>query len=244
MKHLIVSLHDFHPASLPAIREQIDFLTPLGVSNFSILVTPHFHHRKNIREDAPARSYLDTRLAAGDDLAIHGYYHDRVGVGDDSFFWTKIYTANEAEFFDLGDGEVRHRLTRALALWEECNWPAAGFIAPAWLMPEAQDAILKRLNFTYTVRLKHIKNLRTATTTKTQSLCYSTRAPWRRDVSLRWNKYLSAHLLKTNNVIRLSLHPNDLSFDPLKAQIRHITETALAAGYQPTTYAKFVKTEA
>ena len=241
MKHLIVSLHDFHPGSHLAIREQIEFLTPLGVKNFSILVVPHFHHQKLLKDSASSLAYLDERHAANDDLVVHGYYHDRVGQGGGSFFWTKLYTANEAEFLDLSDGEVRHRLTRALTLWEEHGWRADGFIAPAWLMPEAQDVILKRMNFTYTTRLKYFQNLRTLRMTATQSLCYSTRAKWRRDVSLLWNKWLFARLRKTKEVIRLSLHPNDLKFEPIKSQIRDIVENALANGYEPITYATYAK---
>jgi predicted deacetylase len=243
MKHLIVSLHDFHPGSHQAIKNQIDTLTDWGVRNFSILVVPHFHHQKQLKDHAVSLAYLGERQAANDDLVVHGYYHDRVGQGGGSFFWTKLYTANEAEFLDLSDGEVRHRLTRALALWEEQGWKPEGFIAPAWLMPEEQDVILKRMNFTYTTRLKYFQNLRTLKITATQSLCYSTRAKWRRDVSLCWNKWLFARLLKSRDVIRLSLHPHDLQFEPIKLQIRNIVENALADGYEPITYAAYAKSQ-
>ncbi|MDR0534349.1 MAG: polysaccharide deacetylase family protein [Verrucomicrobiales bacterium] len=241
MKHLIVSLHDYHPGSHAAIKEQIETLNIWGVKNVSILVVPHYHHQKATKDSASSLAYLGERQAANDDLVVHGYYHDRVGQGSGSFFWTKLYTANEAEFLDLSDGEVRHRLTRALTLWEEQGWKPEGFIAPAWLMPEEQDVILKRMNFTYTTRLKYFQNLRNLQKTETQSLCYSTRAKWRRDVSLRWNKWLFARLLKTKDVIRLSLHPNDLKFEPIKLQIQDIVETALTEGYQPLTYAAYAK---
>ncbi|MDR1191898.1 MAG: polysaccharide deacetylase family protein [Verrucomicrobiales bacterium] len=243
MKHLIVSLHDFHPGTHAAVKEQIDTLTVWGVRNFSILVVPHFHHQKMLKDNAAALAYLGGRHAVGDDLVIHGYYHDRVGQGGGSFFWTKLYSANEAEFLDLSDGEVRHRLTRALTLWEENGWRADGFIAPAWLMPEEQDLILKRMNFTYTTRLKYWQNLRTLKVTATQSLCYSTRARWRRALSLRWNQWLFARLLKTKDVIRLSLHPRDLQFEAIRQQIHGIVETALTKGYQPITYAAYSKAE-
>jgi predicted deacetylase len=241
MKHLIISLHDCHPGSLTAIRGQIDFLTPLGVRNFSILAVPHFHHQRALRHDPATLAVLGERHAAGDDIVIHGYYHDRAGMGGGSWFWTKIYTAGEAEFLDLSDGEARHRLTRALTVWEDQDWRPDGFIAPAWLMPEEQDVILKRMNFTYTTRLKYFQNLRTLQKTETQSLCYSTRAAWRRAVSLRWNKWLFARLLKTRDVIRLSLHPHDLEFEPIQRQIREIVENALASGHQPITYAAYAK---
>ncbi|MDR1305436.1 MAG: polysaccharide deacetylase family protein [Verrucomicrobiales bacterium] len=238
-KYLIVSLHDYHPGTHAAVREQVATLTAWGVRNFSILAVPHFHHQQSLRASPPSLAWLGERQAAGDDLVIHGYYHDLVGQGGGAFFWNKLYTAGEAEFHDLSAGEARHRLTRALTLWEEHGWRATGFIAPAWLLPEAQDELLRRLNFTYTTRLQYFLQLRTRRVTPTQSLCYSTRAAWRRAVSLRWNRWLFARLRQTRAVIRLSLHPRDLHFAPLKAQIRGLVETALTEGYQPVTYAAY-----
>lgn len=234
-KSLIISLHDFHPGSKNLIAEQVDFLGGLGVKNFSILVVPCYHHGKRTKESPASIDFLQQRHEAGDDLVLHGYYHDRSGMAEGNLFFTRFYTENEAECLDLSDGELSHRLELGRQFWNERGWPLHGFIAPAWLLPRHQDAVLKRQGFEYTTRLGHISLVQKGLIRKSQSLCYSTRSAWRRTLSLTWNPVLFSRLRKTDTV-RLSLHPNDLTFPQVRLQIKEIVEMALAEGYQPLTY--------
>ncbi len=238
MKHLIVSLHDFHPGSREAISDQVDFLKAIGVSCFSVLVVPKYHMQKHITDDKASLKYLDKRYAAGDEMVVHGYYHYVKDPRLGHLFWNRIYTNKESEFFDISDGEVRHRIDQGLQIWEKMGWQAKGFIPPAWLMPDKQNHILKKMGFTYTNRLKTITLLQKKKETETQSLCYSSRAAWRRALSLSWNQALF-NRLKKGEIIRLSLHPDDLKYPQLKQQIGEITEMALAQGYSPITYARY-----
>ena len=72
-----------------------------------------------------------------------------------------------------------------------------------------------------------------------QSLCYSTRAGWRRFASALWNKYLYGRLRDTD-LVRLSLHPRDLEFPLMRRQIDQILRASLKRGFQPTTYGDYV----
>jgi uncharacterized protein len=240
MKSFIVSLHDFHPGSRELISAQVDLLQQWGVKNCSILVIPHYHHGKRTRDDQKSLDYLNQRHQAGDDLVLHGYYHDRSGNKGGSYFLTQLYTANEAEFLDLSDGEMRHRIELGRKLWEEQGWPLHGFIAPGWLMPGEQDKLLKRLGFDYTTRLGRFTQLQKNRQHNSQSLCYSTRAAWRRGLSAFWNPALFWHLRRTET-IRLSLHPNDFTWPALKLQIQETVEMALAEGFEPITYRDYAK---
>jgi hypothetical protein len=237
-KRLIVSLHDFHPGSREAIAEQVDFLGNLGVSCFSILVVPKYHMQKDIMDDKLSLKYLDERYAAGDEMVLHGYYHYVKDLRLAHLFWNRIYTNQESEFFDISDGEVRHRVDLGLQIWDKMGWAAKGFIPPAWLMPVKQNNILRNLGFTYTNRLKTITLLQKKKTFETQSLCYSARAAWRRALSLSWNQALFNRLKKADT-IRLSLHPDDLKYPELKQQIGEIAEMALAQDFRPITYARY-----
>lgn len=239
MKHLVVSLHDCHPGSRHQIEGQIEALEALGVSNFSILVVPQWHFGRATRHDAATLALLRRRLAAGDDLVLHGYYHLRRGGWND-LFWTRIYTNNECEFLDLSEGEAGHRIEMGRRLWEDEGWPLHGFIAPGWLMPTAQNALLRRLGFLYTVRLRTFEFLPKPRVTESQSLCYSTRAGWRRTASHLWNPVLYRRL-RGNNLLRLSLHPRDLEFADLRQQILELVQMALADGYRPVTYAAYAQ---
>jgi uncharacterized protein len=240
VKHLVVSLHDFHPGSRSLIEDQIRQLSGLGVGCFSILVVPHFHHGKPTAGDAASVDFLEERNAAGDDLVLHGYYHQQQGHDLKTLYWSTLYTSGECEFLDLGDGEASHRIEQGRKLWDERGWPLHGFIAPAWLMPEKQDHLLRRLGFLYTTRLKSFKVLPKSSVTDSQSLCYSTRAWWRRTGSYYWNPVLFARL-RGKPLLRLSLHPRDLEYPDLRQQIREIVQMALADGYQPITYAAYAQ---
>jgi uncharacterized protein len=240
MKSLIVSLHDFHPGSKDLIADQVKTLKEWGLEKNSILVIPHYHHGQQTCHDAQSVAYLQQRYQAGDDLVLHGYYHDRSGHQEGSYFLTKLYTANEAEFLDLSDGEMAHRIKLGRRLWDEQGWKLHGFIAPGWLMPVAQDRLLRELDFDYTTRLSTFTQLQKKRQSKTQSLCYSTRAAWRRSLSSFWNPALFWSLRRTDTV-RLSLHPNDFSWPSLKLQIQEIVEMALAEGFEPITYRDYAK---
>ena len=73
--------------------------------------------------------------------------------------------------------------------------------------------LLAELGFAYTNRLRDIVPLGRGDLAPiaSQSLCYSTRAGWRRLASALWNKQLFGKLRETN-LVRLSLHPRDLEF--------------------------------
>jgi predicted deacetylase len=237
-KHLIVSLHDLHPGSLEAVRDQVAFCAGLGAGRFSILAVPRFHHGPGLEDDRATLSWLDERSAAGDDLVLHGFYHDRADRSGGSWFHTRIYTANEAEFLDLPEGEMERRLDEGMALWSRRGWGLRGFIAPAWLMPPSVDRALAARGFAYTTRLKGIHHLRDGRFTASQSLCYSTRSWWRVPVSLGWNRWLSGRLRSTR-LIRLSLHPRDLEHVTIRKQVGRILEMALAEGFEPVSYADY-----
>lgn len=239
-RYLIVSLHDLHPGSLEVVSKQINFCHKKGVTRFSILAIPHYHHGKKLVDDRNALHWLNQRAQIGDDIILHGYAHDRKGLKSGSLYYTRLYTANEAEFLALSDAELRHRLHLGMEIWEKHNWPLHGFIAPAWLLPKKQDRILKELGFTYTTRLKIIHNLKKNQFTETQSLCYSTRAKWRVAASLIWNRWLFNKLRKTK-IIRLGLHPSDFYHPAIIQQIGDIIEIALAEGFKPVSYSEYVQ---
>jgi hypothetical protein len=239
MKTLIVSLHDAHPQSRSYIEEQIKCLNDWGVNNTSILVVPEFHHEKSISDDVGFVSWITGRQFSGDDIVLHGYYHDRVGLPDDSYFWTKIYSNNEAEFYNLSMKQAQERWQRGMNLWHRYSWKPNGFIAPGWLMEDLHDSQLKSLGFKYTVRLKSIHALQTGELTQTQSLCFSTRAPWRVATSLMWNRYLHKKLLDLP-VARLSLHPQDFLFPSVKGLVECLVKGFLDKGYVSKTYAQYV----
>jgi predicted deacetylase len=243
-KSLIVSLHDAHPGSHAAIAEQIAFLAQYGIDRGSILVVPEFHHCGSVLQDKAFCEAITTWQERGHEIVLHGYFHDRQESPPDklsTLFWTRLYTNREAEFLDLPDATARLRLERGRSLFASQGWRVRGFVAPAWLMAPNLIGLLAELGFAYTTRLREIIPLSPGVNqpAASQSLCYSTRAAWRRLGSAVWNKRLYGRLRDTN-LIRLSLHPRDLEFPLLRRQIDQILRASLKRGFQPTTYGDYV----
>jgi predicted deacetylase len=243
-KSLIVSLHDAHPGSRAQIAEQVAFLAAYGVTCSSILVVPEFHHGASAGGDAAFRDAVSGWQSAGHEIVLHGYYHDRAESPRETLknlFWTRLYTNREAEFLDLPRETAQERLQRGRKLFEALGWRADGFVAPAWLMAEGLPNLLAEMGFAYTTRLTEIIPLLPGTNrvTSSQSLCYSTRAAWRRLASALWNKNLFGRLRETN-LVRLSLHPRDLEFPLMRRQIDQVLRASLKRGFEPTTYRDYV----
>ena len=243
-KALIVSLHDAHPGSRAQIEEQVAFLANYGVTCSSILVVPEFHHGGSAAQDTAFCEAVSSWQTKGHEIVLHGYYHDRQESPRENLatlFWTRLYTNQEAEFLDLSRETARERLDRGRALFAAQGWRTTGFVAPAWLMAEGLPNLLAEMGFAYTTRLREIIPLLPGEhrLTTSQSLCYSTRAAWRRFASGVWNKYLYGRLRETN-LVRLSLHPRDLEFRLMRRQIDQILRACFRHGFQPTTYGDYV----
>jgi predicted deacetylase len=241
---LIVSLHDAHPGSHTAIAEQIALLAGYGITRSSILVVPEFHHEGSVTRDSAFCDAVSAWQTAGHEIVLHGYFHDRKESPRETLstlFWTRLYTNREAEFLDLPLDLARQRLEQGRALFESLGWRATGFVAPAWLMAEGLPNLLAEMKFSYTTRVGEIIPLLPGTNrvVSSQSLCYSTRAAWRRVASGVWNKQLFGRLRETN-LIRLSLHPHDLEFPLMRRQIDQILRASLKRGFEPTTYGDYV----
>ena len=243
-KSLIVSLHDAHPGSHAQIAEQVAFLAGYGIKRSSILVVPEFHHGGSLLQDKTFCEIVSGWQAQGHEIVLHGYFHDRRESPAENLstvFWTRLYTSREAEFLDLPRETARLRLERGRALFESLGWRATGFVAPAWLMAGGLANLLAEMGFAYTTRVGEIIPLLPGLNRvkSSQSLCYSTRAAWRRFASGVWNKYLYGRLRETD-LVRLSLHPRDLEFPLIRRQIDQILRASLKRGFQPTTYGEYV----
>ena len=237
---LVVSLHDVHPGSHAAIAAQREALTAWGVPRRSLLVVPRFHHGPGCDEPAFAAAVREWE-GEGDEVVLHGFHHDRLGRKDalGSLFWTRLYTNREAEFLDLNAAEAAALIAEGRALFAASGFRSPdGFIAPAWLMgPEVLPA-LRDAGFLHTTTLREFLPLRRGGSVPSQSLCWSTRAAWRRAVSLLWNRWLFSRSME-NRLLRISFHPDDLLHVTIRKQIERIVKTALDRGFEPVTYSDY-----
>jgi predicted deacetylase len=236
-RSLVVSLHDVSPHTHTECAAILDELRALGVPQTSLLVIPDHHHKGHMLADAQFATWLREQAAAGHEVVVHGYYHQRARRGDESLqakLTTRFYTADEGEFYDLDRAAATALVTKARAEFTQLGVDTAGFIAPAWLLSTEAENALRDLTCEYTTRLASVLDLRTGRTFDSQSLVWSVRSGWRRQMSLAWNALLFRRLGQ-NPLLRVSIHPVDLRHAKIWQQIRELITRALA-DREPLTY--------
>ena len=139
-------------------------------------------------------SWLRNLEAAGNEIVIHGYFHERPARERESFLEklvTQSYTQSEGEFYDLGYDEAFRRIKTARDEFLAGGLKPRGFVAPAWLLSSEGERAARDAEMEYTTRLRTVRDLRSGEIFPARSLVYSVRNTWRRAVSLAWNAALA-----------------------------------------------------
>ncbi len=241
MKHLVVSIHDVSPLTQETTAQILDDLHALGVPHMSLLVVPDHHHRVHFLHQPDFCKWLTAQSHDGHEAVIHGYFHQRArrhGESSRSKFITRFYTADEGEFYDIDEVQARELVKKARYEFAQIGLHPSGFIAPAWLLSVAAERALHALGIDYTTRLATILDLKNSRTHRSQSLVWSVRSRWRRSVSLAWNASLFERL-RTNPLMRVSIHPTDLQHAKIWLQVRTLISRALEER-APITYQNWI----
>lgn len=237
-RSLVVSIHDVSPLTRQVTQTILERLNDFGVKRTSLLVIPDHHGKGHFLDDKGFCAWLLEKVQAGHEPVIHGYRHLRARKNAEGLraqLTTRIYTADEGEFYDMEESVAHRTVARARSEFQSLGLEPTGFIAPAWLLSQPAERALCRIGLQYTVRLGSVLNLQTGEQWASQSLVYSTRAAWRRSASLLWNSCLN-RCLQQNSLIRLSIHPPDFHYRPIWAQIERFIHEALLANRLMNTY--------
>src|SRR4051812_17730170 len=101
---LVVSVHDVSPRTREASAVILGELADQGVPHCSLLVIPDHHHRGHFLGEADFCAWLQEQSQRGHEIVMHGYFHQRSRRGNESTrtkFTTRLYTADEGEFYDI-----------------------------------------------------------------------------------------------------------------------------------------------
>ena len=212
-------------------------LDALGVRATSMLVIPDHHHHGHLLDDAVFCEWLRERVHDEHEAIIHGYFHQRArrdGETPVAKAMTRIYTADEGEFYDIDRATARDLVTKAREEFRSLGLDPHGFIAPAWLLGAEAEAALRELAIEYTTLLGSVVDFKRDTSHASQSLVWSVRSAWRRSVSRWWNVFLFRRLA-ANPLMRISIHPVDIVHPAIWRQIRALIARALT-DRKPLTY--------
>ncbi len=224
-----VVLHDVSPSQWPLYRPLVEASDRLDLP-LTLLVVPDFHRRDRVDRAPDFLAAMESRLARGDEIVLHGWFHDDPGPVSwrpDQFFMRRIYT-HEGEFYRISGAEAAQRLRHGLALFSRLGWPVHGFVAPAWLLGREACRALSGLPFRYTsdpgglIRLPTFRHLAAPT------LVWSSGTWWRRLLSLAWNTCRLDRHRRRAPLIRLGLHPVDMRHRMVRAYWLRTMEELLA----------------
>ena len=237
---LCVSLHDVAPATWPSCQKVLDAVRAVADIPLTLLIVPAHHGQCSAQPEFERA--ISAQLAAGNELALHGYFHVDPHVPSDLVDWIRrrIYTAGEGEFCSLSEDEARERLTLGARWFTANGWPMAGFVAPAWLLGAgAWRALRARDGLQYTTTLTKLIVLPEAHAIHAPCLTYSVRSAWRRPTSIVWNMLLS-RVTHGSQVLRFGLHPHDADSRPVTRSWQGLLERALS-DRKAVTKAEFVR---
>lgn len=229
VKAVSIALHDVAPGTWPICQRLITMLDERGPVPLTLLVVPDYHRRGRIDRNADFLRAMEKRLARGDEIALHGYYHldESAPARNPSDWWQRrVMTDREGEFAALSAAEAGERLEWGLELMRRLGWPTSGFVAPAWLMGAGARRAITDYGFAYTTTRAGIFRLPEWQFTGSAALAYSVRSGVRRSVSLAFAPLRFRSLVEAP-LLRLALHPVDARFADVMAQWRRIIETAL-----------------
>jgi predicted deacetylase len=236
-RSLVVSLHDVAPETWDTSRKIIDELQHHGVRVCCLLVVPDYHHAGPSLQNQSFTSWLRDLESDGHEIVIHGYFHQRPRGPRESLparFWTRVYTQDEGEFFDLSYDEARRRIMLAREEFEQAGLKPRGFVAPAWLLGTEAERAARDSGMEYTTRLGSVRDLRSGDTFWARSLVYSVRNALRRQASLCWNAML-AQVARRDSLVRLSIHPVDYEHSSIWKQTGGLLD-AMRSERTPITY--------
>ena len=226
---LVVSIHDVAPSTRARVEKILASLAGHGVHTCSLLVVPDYHRLGRSLADRSFCSWLHALAVNEHEIVIHGFFHQRARRRDENArakIVTRIYTADEGEFFDLGYGEALRLIRKAQEDFKTHDFHPTGFVAPAWLLgAEAERAVIDA-GMSYTTTLRTVRDYHGDRTIPSQSLVYSVRSGLRRISSLTWNRSLF-HRLTSNPLLRLGIHPPDIDRTAIWKQIGEIVSEAL-----------------
>ena len=234
---LVVSIHDVAPVTRSPVERMLAQLDRAGVPHCSLLVVPDYHRTGRSLGDPVFTEWLRDLGAQGHEIVIHGYYHQRARRAGESTrqkLVTRVYTADEGEFYDLAYAEALRLIRDAQNEFAAHGFHPAGFIAPAWLLGAEAERAAIDAGFRYTTTLRAVRDFASGEEFVSQSLVYSVRSAWRCTVSHFWNRMLFRRLMR-NQLLRLSLHPPDIDHPRIWRQITALVAKALC-DRQPMTY--------
>ena len=208
---LLVSIHDVTPALERQVRALWGYCTERGIVP-ALLVVPNWHGAWPLKACGEFVEWLHDCGARGADLVLHGQRHDEHGLprGLLDGFRTWGRTAREGEFLTFTRQTALHRIRSGVDSLREVGLTPIGFVPPAWLMRAEARLAVGDAGLRFTEDAKTVLIFPRGERLRAPAVRWSARTPLRALAS-KWIADWKWELHRDERLVRLALHPQDLS---------------------------------
>jgi predicted deacetylase len=239
---LVVSIHDVAPVFLSEVRTLRERLSAWGVGAATLLAVPDHHAASPLGRSPWTVGWLRDRMAAGDEVALHGFHH--LQEGPIRAPWDRLraraLTAGEGEMLAVPLAAAPGMVGRGRALLADLlGREPAGFVAPAWLEPRGLGGVLAASGFAWHESSLWVEDLRAGRRIPSPVLGWATRSRWRERMAVTWTRVVgpvASQLGRATGVVRVALHPGDVRSPAVMASIER-TVRALVERHPAATTA-------
>ena len=231
-RRLAIEVHDVAPATWPECEAILRTLDAVGASHVTLLVVPRFHHGVALAAAPAFLRALEARLARGDELALHGYYHLDLAAPPRTaraYVQRRLMTRAEGEFAAIDEHQAVERIARGAQVFAALGWPLYGFVPPAWLLGAPARRALERCGyaFEYVGVRGGVYRLPSWRFGPCANLWYSPDKAWRRALSrVQIRRELAR--ARSQPMLRMSIHPQDARVPQVMDHWRRLATDALA----------------
>lgn len=241
-RQLVVAIHDVAAPFEGAIRAQLDLLAAIGVRRVSLLVTPDWHGDAPLRDAPGLVELLQAQVAAGSQLALHGYTHQPEPGAAFTGPWlrrlrARLFARDAAEFLTLAPEEAEALLRQGLDDFEQAGLPRpTTFCAPGWLSNTTAEAALTRAGLRYLIGMFGVRDLWSDWRIQTPAVGYMGAGSMQELGVQTLNRLVRWTALRTAPVACVYLHPQGEPTGPRVRRQIALVSKLLARGWQLATY--------
>ncbi|BDU01537.1 polysaccharide deacetylase family protein [Nocardia sputorum] len=237
---LVVSVHDVAPASAAETARWCADADRFGIP-VSLLVIPGPWRGRRLSDEPDYAAFLRERRQAADDVLTHGWSHRAGPEGG----WPRravgrAVARGAAEFAALNTGEATAKLRAAAEVMAGSGLPTTGFTPPGWLASPGAKQALRAAGFTYTTSHFGAEHLGTGRRYRGFALSHRPGGGWSERFGAAMLETVARRTAERGGLVRLALHPDDLSRPGLRDSTLRAIDAVLRTGAHAITYGELV----
>jgi predicted deacetylase len=242
---LVVSIHDVSPATAEQTRRWCADTDTLGIP-VSLLVIPGPWRGQTLAEAPDYAAELRERVSAhGDEIVLHGFTHTAGSSGPAlRRLLGRAVARGAAEFAALDEAHATELLTAGASVLRSLGLTAQGFTPPGWLASPGALRALTATGFSYVTTHRGLRRLPSRSLTAGFALSHRPVGGVSEWIGATLLSTTATNTARRGGLVRIALHPDDLSRPRLRSVTLRAISAALAAGATAHTYGELAATVA